>query len=132
VEVLLENIPNELSTAERLLMFLELTHLNLNVCFDTGHAHMHEGVVPAYRRLKSRIRSIHVHDNNGKEDQHLYPLLSAEGTINWSQAMQALRSQPNQYPLLLELKEVPALGNPVDAARRVFDRLEELRVPDES
>jgi hypothetical protein len=46
--------------------------------------------------------------------------------------MQALRSQPNQYPLLLELKEVPALGNPVDAARRVFDRLEELRVPDES
>jgi sugar phosphate isomerase/epimerase len=142
VEVLIENTPNELSTAERLLMFFELTHLNLNVCFDTGHAHMHEGVVPAYRRLKSRIRSIHVHDNNGKEDQHLPPLLSDgvtpldgarnEGTIDWSRAMQALRSQPNQYPLLLELKEVPALGHPVDAARRVFDRLEELRVPDES
>ena len=142
VEVLLENIPNELSTAERLLMFLELTHLNLNVCFDTGHAHMHEGVVQAYRRLKSRIRSIHVHDNNGKEDQHLYPLLSDaegtppegtrnEGTIDWSRAMQALRSQPNQYPLLLELKEVPAMGHQVDEARRVFGRLEEMRVPDE-
>src|SRR5581483_11408993 len=43
VEVLLENIPNELSSAERLLQFNELTHLNLNFVFDTGHAHMHEG-----------------------------------------------------------------------------------------
>jgi hypothetical protein len=36
VEILLENTPNELSSAERLLSFLELTHLNLKVCFDTG------------------------------------------------------------------------------------------------
>jgi sugar phosphate isomerase/epimerase len=142
VEVLIENIPNELSSAERLLMFFELTHLNLNVCFDLGHAHMHDGVVNSYRTLKSRIRSLHVHDNNGKEDQHLHPLLAVAGmaenglaqigTIDWPRAMQALRSQPHQYPLLLELKEAPELGHPVDAARRVFDRLEELRIPDES
>jgi hypothetical protein len=30
VEILLENIPNELSSAERLLQFNELTHLGLN------------------------------------------------------------------------------------------------------
>src|SRR5579872_6450129 len=42
VEVLLENIPNELSTAERLLQFEELTHLGLNYVFDTGHANMAE------------------------------------------------------------------------------------------
>src|SRR5580765_1650685 len=63
VEVLLENIPNQLSTAERLLMFLSTTHLNLSVCLDIGHAHMNEGVETAYRLLKSRIRSTHVHDN---------------------------------------------------------------------
>ena len=40
VEVLLENTPNELSSAERLMMFLNVTHLDLNVCFDVGHAHM--------------------------------------------------------------------------------------------
>jgi sugar phosphate isomerase/epimerase len=131
VEVLIENIPNKLSSAERLLMFFELTHLNLNVCFDVGHAHMNEGVETAYRMLKSRIRSTHVHDNNGKDDQHLYPLLSQGGTIPWPQAMQALRSQPGQYPLVLELREVPDLGHPIDAARRVFDQLEDLRVPDE-
>ena len=36
VEVLLENTPNALSSAERLLMFFEQTHLDLNVCLDTG------------------------------------------------------------------------------------------------
>jgi sugar phosphate isomerase/epimerase len=127
VEVLLENIPNGLSSAERLLMFLELTHLDLNVCFDTGHAHMHEGVENAYRLLGSRIRSTHVHDNNGKEDSHLFPLGEDGGTIDWRRAMQALRSNPDQYPLLLELKEVAGMEHPLDGARSVFDRLEELR-----
>jgi len=46
VEVLLENIPNQLSTAERLLQFEELTHLKLNFVFDTGHAHMAELILP--------------------------------------------------------------------------------------
>jgi sugar phosphate isomerase/epimerase len=132
VDVLIENTPNRLSTAERLLTFFELTHLDLNVCFDLGHANMQEGVESAYRILKSRIRSTHVHDNNGKEDQHLFPLLAEEGTIAWPSAMQTLRSQYGQYPLMLELKEVPDLEHPIDAARRVFERLEELRVPDES
>src|SRR3984893_9408382 len=49
VEVLLENTPNGLSSAERLLMFLGVTHLPLNVCFDVGHAHMNEGIETAYR-----------------------------------------------------------------------------------
>ena len=43
VEILLENIPNELSSAERLLQFDELTHLGLNFVFDTGHANMKRG-----------------------------------------------------------------------------------------
>jgi sugar phosphate isomerase/epimerase len=132
VDVLIENTPNRLSTAERLLTFFELTHLDLNVCFDLGHANMQEGVESAYRMLKSRIRSTHVHDNNGKEDQHLFPLLAEGGTIPWPRAMEALRSQPGQYPLVLELKEMPEMEHPIDAARRVFDRLEELRVADES
>ena len=49
VEVLLENTPNELSTAERLMMFLNVTHLNLNVCFDVGHAHMRGSIENEYR-----------------------------------------------------------------------------------
>lgn len=132
VEVLLENIPNSLSSAERLLTFFEITHLNLNVCFDSGHANMNEGVDTAYRLLKNRIRSTHLHDNNGKEDSHLFPFHSTEGTIDWPGAMHALRSQPDQYPLLLELREVADMGQPLDVVQQVFERLEGLKSIDES
>jgi sugar phosphate isomerase/epimerase len=124
VEILLENIPNELSSAERLLQFNELTHIGLNFAFDTGHANMHEGVDAAYNLLKERIRSTHVHDNNGKDDSHLMPFLSQGGTIDWKSAMALLRSREAQYPLLLELKERPDITAPMDAVLEVFDKLE--------
>src|SRR6202521_4581721 len=54
VEILLENIPNQLSSAQRLLQFLELTNVSLNFVFDTGHANIHEGVAAAFDRMKER------------------------------------------------------------------------------
>ena len=131
VEVLLENIPNAFSSAEGLLRFLGITHLNLNICFDVGHAHMNEGVEAAYRLLKSRIRSTHVHDNDGKGDLHLFPG-AAGGTIDWPRAMRALQSQEDRYPLLLELREAPEIEHPFDAVRQVFDTLESLEAVHES
>jgi sugar phosphate isomerase/epimerase len=124
VEVLLENIPNELSSAERLLQFLELTHLNLNFVFDTGHAHMNEGVETAFRLMKPRIRSTHVHDNDGQNDIHLFPLMNQGGTIDWKNTMDNLRSAESQYPLLLELRERPDITTPLDAVAEVFEKLE--------
>ena len=32
-----------------------------------------EGIENEYRLLKPRIRSTHVHDNNGEDDSHLFP-----------------------------------------------------------
>jgi sugar phosphate isomerase/epimerase len=128
--VLLENTPNELSSAERLLMFLNVTHLHVNVCFDVGHAHMRGSVENEYRLLQPRIRSTHVHDNNGADDQHLFP--NSGGTIDWTGAMELLRSAPGQYPLLLELSEVADMPHPIESARQTFDYLEGLRSLDEN
>jgi sugar phosphate isomerase/epimerase len=125
VEILLENIPNELSSAERLVMFENLTHLGMHYVFDTGHAHMAEGVEKAYGLLRDRIRSTHVHDNDGKADSHLFPLVAEGGSIDWKKTMELLRSREGQYPLLLELKEVPGLPNPLEKVKEVFDRLED-------
>jgi sugar phosphate isomerase/epimerase len=124
VEILLENIPNELSSAERLVQFDEITHLGLNYVFDTGHANMHEGVAAAFHLMKTRIRSTHVHDNNGKDDVHLFPLLSTGGTINWRNTMEMFRSCPGQFPLVLELKERPDVSNPLDQVKQIFESLE--------
>jgi sugar phosphate isomerase/epimerase len=126
VRVLLENIPNAMASAERLAHFLEITHLDVDFCFDTGHANLHEGVETAFHILADRIRSTHVHDNNGTDDQHLFPLLASGGTVDWRQTMGLLRSRGDQYPLLLELKETPEFPNAIQAAREVFEKLESL------
>jgi sugar phosphate isomerase/epimerase len=126
VEVLLENTPNGLSSAERLNYFLNETHLDLGYCFDAGHARMNEGVAAAFEIMKQRIRSTHIHDNDGISDLHVPPLLSEKGTIDWKQAMDLLRSRADQYPLLLELKETPEAPQPLGDLTRIFDKLESL------
>lgn len=126
VEILLENIPNALSSAERLVLFMEQTHLDLNFCLDVGHANMNEGVANAYRTMQDRIRSTHLHDNDGKDDRHLFPFFTEGGTVNWDETRRLLHSRPDQYPLLLELKEAAEMANPLDTVSRIFEKLDEV------
>ncbi|HWC96575.1 MAG TPA: TIM barrel protein [Candidatus Sulfopaludibacter sp.] len=126
VQVLLENIPNALSSAERLLQFEELTHIGLNYCLDVGHAHMNEGVAAAFNLMKDKIRSTHIHDNNGKDDVHLFPMIHEGGTVDWKSTMEILRSRENQYPLLMELKDRPDTQHPLESALQSFEKLEAL------
>jgi sugar phosphate isomerase/epimerase len=125
VEILLENIRNDLASAQRLHQFNELTHLNMNYVFDAGHAHIVAGVEHEFELMAPRIRSLHLHDNDGVSDQHLYPQ-AAGGTIDWGKTMELLKSRPGQYPLLLELREVPTMEHPIDEVAKVFDKLEAL------
>jgi sugar phosphate isomerase/epimerase len=120
VELLLENTPNALSSAKRLTDLLTITHLNLNFCFDVGHAHISEGIAEEFEIMKERIRSTHIHDNHGRQDEHLYP---GEGNIDWKKTMRLLATRGQQYPLLLELREVPNLKLPVREAKKRADQL---------
>jgi sugar phosphate isomerase/epimerase len=125
VQILLENTQNELSTAERLELFNRTTHMNLNYVFDTGHAHMGAGIEHEFGIMKPRIRSTHVHDNNGTDDLHLFPL--TDGTIDWARTMELMRSCQVDCPLVLELREVATMQNPLAEVMRVFDELEALK-----
>lgn len=128
VEVLVENIPNAFSRAERLKLFVGTTHLPLNFCFDTGHAHLSGGVESEFRLMKDRIRSTHVHDNDGELDNHIFPLAGDGsgdgGSIEWGPAMELLSSCDDDVPLVLELREVPEMENPLVEVQRCFDKLE--------
>ncbi len=125
VDVLLENTPNALASAERLVLFIGLTHLKLDFCFDVGHANMNEGIETAYGIMKSRIRSTHLHDNDAKSDQHQFPF-AAGGTVNWKKTMELLRSAPDQYPLLLELHDTPEFTHALEDVKGIFEKLESL------
>jgi sugar phosphate isomerase/epimerase len=102
VSLLLENTPNDLATPEKLK---ELTRLlryeDLGFCFDVGHAHLMSSVHQAFGVMEDRIRSTHIHDNKRDKDSHLLP---GDGTIDWDQTMQALRSAQHAPALLLELE----------------------------
>ena len=89
VEILIENTPNHFSNAARLNDFLGITHLRLNYCFDVGHAHMGSGIPGEFEAMKDRIRSTHIHDNDGSDDSHLFPL-ERKGQIEWMSVMKLL------------------------------------------
>jgi len=102
VTILLENIPNELSTPERLVEFINITHFeDVGFCFDVGHAHMMSSVGEAFSLMKKHIRSTHIHDNKKDRDAHLWP---GDGSINWSETMQLLRTAPHVPALLMEIE----------------------------
>jgi len=120
VRILLENIPNELATPDRLVEFIHLTHFDdVGVCFDVGHAHIMSNVAEAFEILKSYIRSTHIHDNAKDRDLHLWP---GKGSIDWKQTMELLRSAPQTPPLLLEI-EADEKVNPVEKMGETFRML---------
>ena len=121
VHILLENIPNELSTPDRLVEMIHNAHFDdVGVCFDFGHANMMGSVNEAFEIVRPHIRSTHVHDNDRLKDSHLWP---GQGNINWKEAMELLRSAPQKPPLLLELGEDEKV-NPLEKLGETFDKLE--------
>jgi sugar phosphate isomerase/epimerase len=123
VRILLENIPNELSTPEKLLEMIHATHFDdVGICFDFGHAHLMSSVSEAYEILRKLVCSTHVHDNRKDKDSHLWP---GDGTIDWKAAVELLRSAPQKPPLLLELES----DEKVDLAEKLpatFEKLERI------
>lgn len=59
------------------------------LCLDTGHLNLLGKNQGTYiRALGSRIKALHVHDNNGDTDSHLAPYT---GTIIWKDVIQGLK-----------------------------------------
>ena len=102
VALVLENIPNELSTPDKLVEFINITHFeDVGFCFDIGHAHMMGTVEEAFNLMKPHIRTTHLHDNQKDRDAHLWP---GEGSIDWAQATELLRTAPHVPALCLEIE----------------------------
>ncbi len=121
VTVLLENIPNELSTPDKLVEFIHLARFeDVGVCFDVGHAHIMSDIPQAFETLKNYIRSTHIHDNAKDRDSHLWP---GNGSIDWKQTMELLRSAPHTPPLVLEIEHDEKV-NPVEKMKPTFDKLQ--------
>ncbi|MBI3895669.1 MAG: sugar phosphate isomerase/epimerase [Acidobacteria bacterium] len=124
VEILLENIPNELSTPGRLLEFFQHTHLrDLRVCFDSGHAQLDGNVREALAKLENSIAAVHLHDNGGTADDHRLPF---EGILPWKDFIPNLARTAPEAAWLLEFRDAERTHYDLDKAAGVFARFERI------
>ncbi len=122
VTIALENTPDELGAPASLQHFITDTHLHdLRLCFDTGHAHIEEGVVVGFDAMRERVVTVHIHDNHGEKDEHLLPW---EGSIDWEAGLAAIGDAPQPVAFVLEVKEQAGGGPTLDQIRATFDKLE--------
>ena len=105
VKLLLENILNDVTEAAHLEEIVRIGHFkDVGVCFDTGHAHIKGEIPAAIAELSPLIRSVHVHDNQGHKDEHLWP---GDGSIVWSETIKALGTAPEVAAAVLEINYLP-------------------------
>ena len=109
VKLLLENTQNEVTTPEHLLEILRVGHFDdVSVCLDVGHAHLTDykspgsGIDAAFELLGERIAEVHVHDNNGARDEHLWPGTAGSG-LDWANVHRHLTRLPPWAPAILEI-----------------------------
>jgi sugar phosphate isomerase/epimerase len=92
LRVALENGPLDLLSQVLELMAGHPACDHLGICVDTGHANMHgalyESPAPQFIRFfKGRLIHLHLHDNQGQEDEHWVP---GQGSIRWSEVFQQI------------------------------------------
>jgi sugar phosphate isomerase/epimerase len=125
VRVAVEVIPNRLSSPETLVRLLEeeLDLPEVGICLDFGHASLMGDLADAIETVSGLLTTTHVHDNRGKEDEHLPPF---EGATDWDAALMSLQKVGYEGTLLFE---VAAIGAPASVlgrtqtARKRFEAL---------
>ena len=122
VRVAVEVIPNPLSSADVLAHLLEeeLEGVDIGVCFDYGHAHLMGDLGDAVETLAGHLWTTHVHDNNGRRDDHLLPFA---GTIDWDAAMKETQKVGYDGALMFEVADG---GDPLGVLKRSVTARERL------
>jgi sugar phosphate isomerase/epimerase len=126
VRVALEVIPNALSTPESLVRMIEdeLELPALGICMDVGHAHVMTGEpADGIETVSGHLVTTHLHDNDGKRDQHLTPFA---GTLDWPAALMGFQKVGYDGCLLMELANTDDPRRVLDRARRARLRFEEI------
>jgi sugar phosphate isomerase/epimerase len=122
VRIALEVIPNPLSNASALCQLIEeeLDGADVGVCLDYGHAHLMGDVGETVEMVSGHLWTTHVHDNDGRQDDHLVPFA---GAIDWDAAMMGTQKIGYDGVLMFEVGDT---GNPVDVLKQAAKARERL------
>jgi sugar phosphate isomerase/epimerase len=123
VRVAVEVIPNRLSDAGSLAALLEgeIDARHVGICLDFGHAHLMGDVADAVETVAEHLIATHVHDNHGRDDEHLVPYL---GTIDWNLALVTMQKVGYDGTYMMELAGTGSSAAVLEEARRARQRFE--------
>lgn len=122
VRVALEVMPNALSSAAAICHLIEdeLEGLDVGICLDYGHANLMGDLSDAVETVSGHLWTTHVHDNDGRTDDHRVPFA---GRIDWDAAM--METQKIGYDGVL-MFEVADTGDPIEVLKRTVKARERL------
>jgi sugar phosphate isomerase/epimerase len=122
VGIAIEVMPNALSGAPAICALIEdsLDGADVGICLDYGHAHLMGDLAEAIETVGGHLWTTHVHDNDGRRDDHAVPFL---GRIDWGAAM--METQKIGYDGMM-MFEVANSGSRVDVLQRTVRARTEL------
>jgi sugar phosphate isomerase/epimerase len=125
IRVALEVIPNALSDPGALVDMIErdLDAPRAGICLDFGHAFLIGDVADTIETVAEHLITTHVHDNNGKSDDHLVPF---EGRINWDIALMTMQKVGYDGTYLMELANTGSPAAVLEGARAARARFDKL------
>jgi sugar phosphate isomerase/epimerase len=125
VRVAVEVIPNELSSPQSLVTFLDrdLEAPGVGICLDFGHAFLMGDVGEAVETVAEHLITTHVHDNSGAKDEHLVPF---DGKIPWEATLTSMQKVGYDGTYLMEVANASTPTAVLERARRARERFERL------
>ena len=125
VRLAVEVIPNALSTPAALVDLIEsdIDAADLGICMDVGHARLMGDVVDAIEACSGHLITTHLHDNRGRNDDHLMP---GKGVIDWDSALLAFQKIGYDGVWMFEFGATADRRPVLEQAVKVRDRFESL------
>ena len=125
VRLAVEVIPNAISSAAALVDLAEsdIDAPALGICMDVGHARLMGDVVDAIETCSGHLITTHLHDNRGRNDDHLVP---GKGVIDWDGALLAFQKIGYDGAWIFELAAVPERKASLEQAAKARARFESL------
>jgi len=90
--------------AEDLIMLCDaFKDFNAGVCWDFGHGNLSfEDQCTQISQLKGRVLCVHIHDNKGRNDDHVMPFM---GNVPWEKVLPTMRKTGFSNELVLEVAQ---------------------------
>jgi sugar phosphate isomerase/epimerase len=103
VKIAIENVPEPypflMKSVQDFAKFYEEINDDIGFVFDVGHANLNGQIERFLTVFKDKIVHVHLHDNDGKADQHLG---IGYGTINWENVARLLKKASYNKTLIIE------------------------------